>query len=153
MKEFYKNFSLHSVRKGFTDEKIIILFYPFSFHFCLLDASRTFWCFHTILRSLQWSFSMVFTSRGRRMCRLESMARALQMVFILLFFSIAFVQKSCVLLWNTLLKGKETKFLGDIIHKSLTCAHTILHHYKTWLGSHTRFKLVAKGGKEVYRVI
>ena len=52
---------------------------------------------------------MVFTSRGRRMCRLESMARALQMVFILLFFSIAFVQKKLCLVMKHIIKGERDK--------------------------------------------
>ena len=93
---------------------------------------------------------MVFT-RGLRMCRLESMVRALQMVFILLFFLSPSRPKSCSgLVVKHIIKGeKRQSFLGDIIHKLLH-AHTITTLQNT---THTRFKLVAKGGKELYRVV
>ena len=92
---------------------------------------------------------MVFTSRGRRMCRLESMARALQMVFILLFFLSPSSKKLCLVVKHIIKGEKRQSFLGDIIHKSYIHTHyyTIRKH-----DSHTRFKLVAKGGKELYRV-
>ena len=56
---------------------------------------------------------MVFT-RGLRICRLESMVRALQMVFILLFFLSPSSKKLCLVVKHIIKRGKETKFSGDI---------------------------------------
>ena len=92
------------------------------------------------------------------MCRLESMARALQMVFILLFFLSPSSKKLCLVVKHIIKGEKRQSFLGDIIHKSYMHIHTItplqnmtLTHDLNWsLKGEKNFTVSHKGRKEFY---